>query len=212
SRDYVNATVLGVLGNRVYGFNPPEFVFSNDFGNTWQGTGVLLQDIYSQLGFDWNDDNPPSPLQMLFQSVPPNRIYVATSDAHLIANPDRTKPFPSGGWLDLTPPTPTIPDSTTTVGRCTSATVNGGVLLYGCYNQDPFTDMQPYSCANFYRYDCNTSGPWVLVLTVPGARHIHANEVDPQDPRKIYVVVGDGGTHGLWYSADGGLSFQHLSG
>src|SRR5262249_35475743 len=124
---------------------------------------------------------------------------------------------PGDHWLDVTPPTPPIPKGTVTWGRYTNARLNGPVLFYGCYNQDSVNDngtgMKPYNCANLYRRDCSLpNSSWDLVLAIKGARHIHSVEVAPDDPNKIFAVAGDGGTHGLWYSEDGGLTFRQVSG
>lgn len=218
SRQDIGQNVLAVVNTRLFGTAPVagtfdwSFAYSDDSGSTWTSLGFTLKNIYDQL--HWSFADGTYPMQMVFQTNPSNSVYIATSDAHMAVNlyNSTTQPISANGWQDFTPPTPKIPYDTHSIGRYTCAMLNGTVLFYAVYNFDDVPDYNPYNCANLYRYDCTTKGPWVLVLSVPGSRHMHAVEVDPTDSTQIYAVSGDGNGHGVFWSPNGGLFFLQIAG
>lgn len=115
-------------------------------------------------------------------------------------------------WTDVTPPG--MP--TNTIGRYLNAAHNGTVLFYsnyglaGKYN----TPADPSGAFIYKSSDGGTT--WATVLSVPAARHVHCVRVDPTDPLKIHVNIGDQGAwggFGYYYSPDAGTTwYQAASG
>ncbi|GAA1267402.1 hypothetical protein GCM10009589_20650 [Arthrobacter pascens] len=113
-------------------------------------------------------------------------------------------------WINVTPPG--MPAGST--GRYLNAAHNGSALFYSNYGlTGPYATPKNPSGAFVYK-STNNGMSWTTVLSLPAARHVHCVRVDPTDPNKIHVNVGDQGSwggFGYYYSPDAGVTWHQAA-